>query len=140
LEVPGLPPFGALICYEVIFPGAVAPSPRPAWLLNITNDTWFGESAGPWQHLASARLRAVEEGLPLARAAQSGISAVFDAKGREMGLLGLAQAGTVTASLPGALPPTLFARLGLWLPGMLCLLVLGPALAAKRYRPRQKLP
>jgi apolipoprotein N-acyltransferase len=135
LDVPGLPPFGALICYEVIFPGAVTPTPRPAWLVNITNDTWFGESAGPWQHLAAARLRAVEEGLPLARAAQSGISAVFDAKGREVALLGLARAGTVSADLPGALPPPPFARLGLWLPSALCLLILCCALAAGRRRP-----
>ena len=102
----------------MIFPGAVAPSPRPAWLVNITNDSWFGESAGPWQHLAAARLRAVEEGLPLARAAQSGISAVFDARGQRLAMLGLGQAGTVAAALPGAIGPTLFSRTGLWLPAL----------------------
>ncbi len=124
LVVPGLPDLGALICYEVIFPGAVAPSPRPAWLVNITNDSWFGDSAGPWQHLATARLRAVEEGLPLARAAQSGISAVFDAHGRRLAMLGLGQAGTVSAALPGAIGPTVFNRTGLWLPILTVMLTL----------------
>ena len=107
LAPPGLPPFGALICYEVIFPAAVTPFPRPAWLVNITNDAWFGESSGPWQHLAAARLRAVEEGLPLARAAQTGISAVFDARGRRLALLPIGATGTLTLALPGAEPPPL---------------------------------
>nr|WP_207191669.1 apolipoprotein N-acyltransferase [Paracraurococcus ruber] len=124
LAPPGLPPFGALICYEVIFPAAVTPSPRPDWLVNITNDAWFGVSSGPWQHLAAARLRAVEEGLPLARAAQTGISALFDAHGRRLALLGTGETGTLTAPLPGPLPPTPFARLGLALPGLLALLCL----------------
>ena len=119
VRVPGLPPFGALICYEVIFPGAVAPSPRPAWLLNITNDAWFGFSSGPWQHLAAARLRAAEEGLPLVRAAQTGISAVFDAHGRRLAALPLGTTGTLDAALPGALPPTLFGRFGLAVPAVL---------------------
>ncbi|MDJ0386868.1 apolipoprotein N-acyltransferase [Roseomonas sp. E05] len=108
----GLPPFSPLICYEVIFPGAVVPAQRPDWLLNITNDAWFGFSAGPYQHLAAARLRAVEEGLPLARAAQTGISVVFDAHGRTVARLGLGEMGTVVAPLPAPLPPTLFARSG----------------------------
>jgi apolipoprotein N-acyltransferase len=118
LQVPGLPDFGALICYEVIFPGQVVAAPRPRWLVNITNDSWFGDSAGPWQHLAAARLRAVEEGLPLARAAQSGISAVFDAHGRRLVMLGLGQAGTVAASLPGAGAETIFGLAGLWAPAL----------------------
>ncbi len=119
LSVPGVPPFGALICYEVIFPGAAVPRPRPAWLLNVTNDAWFGFSSGPWQHLAAARLRAAEEGLPLARAAQTGISAVFDAHGRRVALLPLGETGTLGAELPGALPPTPFGRLGLLIPAAL---------------------
>jgi len=118
LAVPGLPSFSPLICYEVIFPGRVVDRERrPAWLLNITNDAWFGVSAGPHQHLAAARLRAVEEGLPLARAAQTGISAVFDARGGRVARLDLGEAGAVAAALPGALPPTPFASFGLFIPG-----------------------
>ena len=101
LAPPGLPPFGALICYEVIFPGAVVPQPRPDWLVNITNDGWFGISAGPWQHLAAARLRAVEEGLPLARAAQTGISAVFDSRGRQLASIPLGEMGTAVRRAAG---------------------------------------
>ena len=134
LSAPGLPLFGALICYEVIFPAAVTPAPRPAWLVNITNDAWFGRSAGPWQHLAAARLRAVEEGLPLARAAQTGISAVFDARGRRLALLALGEVGTLTADLPAAVPPTPFARLGHSIPTGLALVVLGFALLQRRER------
>ncbi|MBX6746489.1 MAG: apolipoprotein N-acyltransferase, partial [Acetobacteraceae bacterium] len=132
LAPPGLPPFGGLICYEVIFPGAVTPSPRPDWLVNITNDAWFGDSAGPWQHLAAARLRAAEEGLPLARAAQTGISAVFDARGRRLALLPIGATGTLTAALPGAGPPTPFAQFGLWIPGALVAVALALALLGWR--------
>ncbi|MBB3174565.1 apolipoprotein N-acyltransferase [Endobacter medicaginis] len=117
LDLPGIPPVGPLVCYEVIFPGAVTqPGDRPAWLLNLTNDAWYGDSAGPRQHLASARMRAVEEGLPLARDANTGISAVFDAYGRQTARLGWGVAGTLVAPLPPALPPTLFARFGLRIP------------------------
>jgi apolipoprotein N-acyltransferase len=119
-EVPGLPPFGALICYEAIFPGEIVDTAhRPAWLVNVTNDAWFGNSTGPRQHLAAARLRAVEEGLPLVRAANTGISAAFDARGHEAGRLGLDRSGTLAVPLGGALPAPLFALLGLWIPGAL---------------------
>lgn len=119
MEVPGLPPFGVLICYEVIFPAEVTPAPRPAWLVNVTNDAWYGISAGPYQHLATARLRAVEEGLPLIRAAQTGVSVVFDAFGRTVGRIPLGEMGVLQARLPGSLDPTPFARFGLWIPGVL---------------------
>lgn len=107
LRLPGLPPVGPLICYEVIFPGhVVAPEDRPAWLLNLTNDAWYGKSSGPHQHLAQARVRAAEEGLPMIRAAYSGISAVIDPYGRIVQRLGLGQAGTIDARLPSGIQGT----------------------------------
>jgi apolipoprotein N-acyltransferase len=134
LHVPGLPPVGALICYEVIFPGQVADNAdRPAWLVNVTNDAWFGNSSGPRQHLAAARMRAVEEGLPLMRAANTGISVGFDARGRELGRIGMQQRGTLALSLPGALPPTPFARYGLWLPTVMASVALGLGIVMRRY-------
>lgn len=127
LTVPGLPALSPLICYEVIFPGAVTASDRPAWLLNVTNDGWYGRSAGPYQHFAMARVRAVEEGLPLARAANTGISAMVDSYGRVRASLGLLEQGIIDAPLPKALSPTFYAR---WrdLPLLTALLLLGAVL------------
>ncbi len=137
LRMNGIPPVGALICYEVIFPGEVIdPADRPAWIANVTNDAWFGNSAGPRQHLAAARMRAVEEGLPLMRAANTGITAGFDAHGHELGRLGMNQAGVLVLKLPGALPPTPFARHGLRLPlalvGAVLLAAAGLTLRSRR--------
>ncbi|WP_424810882.1 apolipoprotein N-acyltransferase [Roseococcus sp. YIM B11640] len=133
----GLPAPGPLICYEVIFPGEVVGAERPGWLLNVTNDAWFGNSAGPYQHLASARMRAVEEGLPMVRAAQTGISAVFDRAGREVARLGLGETGVLRAELPAAGPPTLFGRWGRWIPGGILILSLAVALLLGWRRPSQ---
>ena len=134
LRLPGVPPAGALICYEAAFPGAVVDeTDRPAWMVNVTNDSWFGNSSGPRQHLAAVRMRAVEEGLPIMRAANSGITAGFDAHGRELGRLEMGEQGVLLIRLPGFLPPTMFARFGLWIPFALALAVtLAGVWAARR--------
>ena len=111
----GLPSFSPVICYEVIFPAAVTgPGPRPQWLLNITNDGWFGLSSGPYQHLTSARLRTIEEGLPMIRAANTGVSAVIDAYGRVLASLDMQQQGILDHRLPVARAPTPYGRWGDW--------------------------
>jgi apolipoprotein N-acyltransferase len=113
LTLDGAPSFTPLICYEIIFPGEVLPpGPRPGWLLNLTNDGWYGNTPGPYQHFLQARLRAVEEGLPLVRVANSGISGIIDGYGRVLRSLGLGLAGIVDGNLPATLPPTVYARFG----------------------------
>jgi apolipoprotein N-acyltransferase len=135
-RAPGAPDFLPLVCYEIIFPGDSVPrrqrtgwlydhlgrhvgwpatagsTDRPGWLLNLTNDGWFGQSAGPYQHFQQARMRAIEEGLPLVRAANTGISAVVDPLGRVTKSLPLGIEGVIDAALPQALPPTPYARMG----------------------------
>lgn len=119
LRVLGLPSFSPLICYEAIFPGEVADSKdRPHFLLNITNDGWYGNTAGPYQHFALVRLRAIEEGLPLVRVANTGISGVIDAYGRIQSILGVGVRGFIDVDLPQSLIPTWYSRHGemvLWL-------------------------
>jgi apolipoprotein N-acyltransferase len=101
-----------LICYEAVFARHLRVSERPDWVMQLTNDAWFGAYSGPFQHLALARLRAIEQGLPLVRAANTGVSAVIDGRGRVVASLGLGLEGVVDADLPGALPPTPYARSG----------------------------
>lgn len=113
LTVPGVPEAAPLICYEAIFPGEAVPpgaQPRPRWLLNVTTDSWFGTAAGPYQHFAQARLRAIEEGLPLIRAATTGISAIIDPYGRVLAALPLGAEGVLDGFLPQDLDAPLFAR------------------------------
>ena len=113
LAVPGAPRALPLICYEAIFPGDVAGrEERPGWIVNLTNDGWFGISTGPYQHLAQARMRAIELGLPLVRSANTGVSAVIDPVGRTIASLGLGIEGVLDAGLPAAIPPTIYARVG----------------------------
>jgi apolipoprotein N-acyltransferase len=113
LQIPGAPPALPLICYEAIFPrDVVAPDDRPGWIVNLTNDGWFGISTGPYQHLQQARLRAIEQGLPIVRAANTGISAVIDPVGRIVARLGLGIEGVLDSSLPSAIRRTIYARTG----------------------------
>jgi apolipoprotein N-acyltransferase len=113
VAIDGTPAFAPLVCYEAIFPRALIDrEDRPDWLLNVTNDGWFGNTAGPYQHLEQARFRAIEEGLALVRAANTGISAVIDPYGRILHRLRLGEAGRIDSPLPRPLPPTIYARWG----------------------------
>ena len=133
LHLPGLPSIGPIICYEAIFPGQVVDElDRPEWIVNITNDAWFGNSTGPRQHLAAARMRAIEEGLPVMRAANTGISAGYDSYGRELGRTSMGVATTLVLPLPGPRPPTSFSRWGIVIPGIFAILITGIAARPKR--------
>jgi apolipoprotein N-acyltransferase len=117
LKLAGLPPVQPLICYEALFPGftragARASGLRAAWIVNISNDAWFGTASGPLQHLNMAAYRAIEEGLPMVRATPTGVSAMIDAEGRMRERLGEHEVGVIDARLPPARPPTLYARVG----------------------------
>jgi apolipoprotein N-acyltransferase len=123
-QLRGAPAVTPLICYEIIFPGAVTPrqngghqnegGQRPGWFVNVTDDSWFGPWAGPAQHLLIARARAIEEAIPVARAANTGISAVIDPYGRVIAQLGLGQMGVLDARLPAVVAPPFYARYGDW--------------------------
>lgn len=140
LRTPGVPPFGGLICYEAVYPGQIVDqADRPDWLVNITNDAWFGNSTGPRQHLAAARMRAVEEGLPLMRAANTGITAGFDSRGRELGRTQMGVATTLTLLLPGKRLATSFSRWGLVVPGLLSALCVAAAVRFNRAIPAHRL-
>src|ERR1017187_7260627 len=113
MDVPGAPKMLPLICYEAIFPGTAVPrGERPGWLVNVTNDGWFGISSGPYQHFQQARVLAIAEGLPLVRAANTGISAVVDPVGRIVNSLPLGAEGVLDSPLPRAIAPTPYVRFG----------------------------
>jgi apolipoprotein N-acyltransferase len=113
LRVAGLPPLAPLICYESVFPAAVVQGDeRPGAILNVTNDGWFGHTTGPYQHFHMARVRAVEEGLPVIRSANNGFSAVIDGHGRVLARLRLDERGVIDSPLPTAVPTPFYARHG----------------------------
>ena len=122
-----------LICYEAVFPQDLRGTARPGWILQITNDAWFGTLTGPFQHAAQARLRAIEQGLPLVRVANTGVTAVYDARGRVTASLPFGVAAYLDAALPGPLPATPYARFGEG-PVLLLLAGLGLGLLARRRR------
>ncbi|MGA0561854.1 apolipoprotein N-acyltransferase [Ancylobacter sp. VNQ12] len=129
MNIPGLPSAVPLICYEAIFPDELMPAglgegTRPGFLLNVSNDAWFGITPGPYQHFEQARLRAVEQGLPMIRATNNGISAIVDPLGRIIGTLPLGVRGILDGGLPTALPPTIYANFGNLIPCFLLALSL----------------
>lgn len=133
MSAPGVADFQPLICYEAVFSRHLRGlGDRPGWLLQATNDAWFGQFSGPYQHLAQARLRAIESGLPLIRAANTGVSAVIDPQGRIRQSLGLGIAGKIDAALPAALPPTPWIRWGDGPAVLLAILALGLAVIRRR--------
>lgn len=135
LSAPGLPPMAPLICYEAVFSGEAAPrnkdGKRPQLLLNVTNDGWFGRTTGPYQHFAQARLRAIEEGLPLLRVANTGISAIVDPYGRILAALPLGEEGVIDGRLPKPAPDTFFSRRGSALFPILLALLLALAIIGR---------
>jgi apolipoprotein N-acyltransferase len=137
LTVPRAPPVLPLICYEIVFPdGAVPSGERPGWLLNLTNDGWFGATTGPYQHFQQARVRAIEQGLPLVRAANTGISAVVDPLGRILKELPLGAEGVLDSGLPQAIEPTFYVRAGDIVAGALVAGALVLGVRRRRGKPR----
>ncbi|MCD2316203.1 apolipoprotein N-acyltransferase [Sphingomonas sp. IC-11] len=132
LDIPGFGAIGIQICYEIIFSGQVVDrSQRPRMIFNPSNDAWFGKW-GPPQHLAQARMRAIEEGLPVIRATPNGISAVIAADGTLIATVPHEQAGAIEVPLPAPAPPTLFSRLGNWLAAIVAILLGATAIAIRR--------
>jgi apolipoprotein N-acyltransferase len=122
-DIPGAPSVGPLICYEILFPEEIVASRRPGWIVNVSDDSWFGPWAGPRQHLLVAQTRAIEQGLPIVRATNSGISAIIDPYGRIREKLELNRMGTIDAALPSRIELTWYAREGkysFWLLLLLC--------------------
>jgi apolipoprotein N-acyltransferase len=138
LHAPGLPDALPLICYEAVFPQDIGAlfrpnDSRPAWMLNLTDDAWFGLTPGPYQHFAQARLQTIERGLPLVRAANGGLSAVVDGLGRVIAQLPLGVESVLDSPLPAPRPPTFYSRFGALAPlSMLAVLLAASALFKRR--------
>jgi apolipoprotein N-acyltransferase len=121
MDIPGGPQFAPMICYEALFPGLMPrddpktadTNERPRWIINITNDAWFGRTTGPWQHWNQTRYRAIEEGLPIVRSASGGMSGIIDARGRSIDFVGI-DGGVVEGQVPAALVPTFYSQFGEW--------------------------
>lgn len=137
MHIPDLPPALGLICYEALFPGNVVQgAEHPSVMINVTNDGWFGETAGPYQHFHQVRVRAVEEGTPLVRAANNGISAIIDPFGRVLQSLGLNVRGQIDSALPKAISPTLYAQFGDWTLATILVLYAVLAAALRKFKGR----
>lgn len=135
IAIPGAPRVLPLLCYEIIFTGDTVPlSDRPGWIVNLTNDGWFGISSGPYQHFLQARVRAIEEGLPVVRDANDGISAVIDPLGRVVNSLPLGVEGVLDSGLPKAIAPTWYERAGDSMPGLMILVALAVLIPRRRRR------
>jgi apolipoprotein N-acyltransferase len=121
IRLPAMPAFAPNICYEIIFPSQIIDkNSRPDFILNSTNDAWFGDSTGPHQHLAQTQMRAIEEGLPVLRSANTGISAVIDSYGRIIKSIPLNVAGVINETLPAPTPPTPFSKYGIMISVIMC--------------------
>ncbi|MCC3303780.1 apolipoprotein N-acyltransferase [Sneathiella sp. HT1-7] len=133
INIPGLPPARALICYEIVFPWEVDPDTPFSWILNITNDGWFGTTSGPYQHFAMTRTRAVEQGVAVVRAANTGISAIIDPYGRVPEELALNETGFIDGDLPLPIPErTLYAHYGEAIPVALVIAFTGIGIGLRR--------
>jgi apolipoprotein N-acyltransferase len=133
LNIAGLPPVAGLICYEVIFPATIVQgAERPGLLINVTNDGWFGDTTGPRQHFHQTRVRAVEEGLPIVRAANNGISAVVDGQGRVVAMLNLNARGILDSGIPASISAPVYAQWGDCTFVALALIVLAAASVLRR--------
>jgi len=138
IKLPGAPSMLPLICYEIIFPGEIASADeRPGWIVNVTNDGWFGNSGGPYQHLQQARVTAIEQGVAVVRAANTGISAVIDPLGRIIAALPLDREGVLDAPLPRPIAPPLYARLGDGPAAVLLLLALAVVVRGRSRAPKK---
>ncbi|WP_083555651.1 apolipoprotein N-acyltransferase [Hyphomicrobium sp. NDB2Meth4] len=135
LSIAGLPPVAGLICYEAIFPASIVQgAQRPGLIVNVTNDGWFGDTTGPWQHFHQTRVRAVEEGLPIIRAANNGVSAVVDPYGRVTAMLMLNERGVVDSGIPASIRAPVYAQFHDCTSAALALIFLGASVLFARRR------